>query len=165
MLIGRGDNPFEPQPAGFSSFFFAHAALITHDIFNTNPFDNNINNASSYLDLAPLYGNNQTEQNVIRTFVNGEVKRDSFLDKRILGLPPAVSVMVIMYSRFHNYAAKTLAAINEGGRFTLPDPKDVAALKARDEDLFQVARLWVLNSPIPPPLVLDSDRMITRCIG
>ncbi|KAL0633266.1 hypothetical protein Q9L58_007819 [Maublancomyces gigas] len=140
-LIGRGENKFEPHPAGFSTFFFAHAALITHDIFHTDPYNNEINNASSYLDLAPLYGNNQDEQNTIRTFVNGEVKRDSFVDKRILGLPPAVSVMVIMYSRFHNYAARTLAAINEDGRFSLPANPDAVAVKKRDEDLFQVARL------------------------
>lgn len=97
---------------------------------------------SSYLDLAPLYGDNQVEQNLIRTHVNGEVKRDSFLDKRLLVLPPVISVMVIMYSRFHNYVARTLAAINEGGRFT-PKGTDEAALKARDEELFQVARLFV----------------------
>lgn len=103
----------------------------------------NVNNASSYLDLAPLYGNNQTEQNMIRTFSGGEIKRDSFLDKRILALPPAVAVMIIMYSRFHNYAAKTLAAINEGGRFTVADKSDAAAMKQQDEDLFQVARLFV----------------------
>lgn len=113
------------------------------DLFNTDHADSSINKASSYLDLAPLYGNNQAEQDLIRTFTNGEIKRDSFLDKRILGLPPVVSVMIIMYSRFHNYAAKTLAAINEGGQFTLPDASDVEGMKKRDQELFQVARLFV----------------------
>lgn len=98
---------------------------------------------SSYLDLAPLYGDNQEQQNQIRTFENGEVKRDSFLDKRLLGLPPIICVMLVMYSRFHNYVAKTLATINEAGKFTLPNPPDAVALKKRDEDLFQVARLFV----------------------
>lgn len=98
---------------------------------------------SSYLDLAPLYGDSQEEQNQIRTFVNGEVKRDSFLDKRLLGLPPIICVLVVMYARFHNHVASTLAAINEGGKFTLPNPADAVALKKRDEDLFQVARLFV----------------------
>lgn len=51
--------------------------------------------------------------------------------------------MVIMYSRFHNYAARTLAAINEDGRFTVPDANDTEAVKKRDNDLFQVARLFV----------------------
>lgn len=96
---------------------------------------------------------------MIRTFKNGEVKRDSFLDKRILTLPPAVSVMVIMYARFHNFAARTLAAINEGGKFTLPIPVDAAALKKRDEDLFQVARLSV-----PCPCRLDHSSL-KCCIG
>lgn len=99
---------------------------------------------SSYLDLAPLYGDNQEQQNQIRTFVNGEVKRDSFLDKRLLGLPPMICVLVVMYARYHNHVARNLAAINEGGRFTLPNPTDAVALKKRDEELFQVSRLFVL---------------------
>lgn len=83
------------------------------------------------------------------------------MDKRILGLPPAVSVMVIMYSRFHNYAARTLAAINENGRFSLTSNPDEAALKKRDEDLFQVARLSV-----PPILEMTSLMlMLTCCAG
>lgn len=51
--------------------------------------------------------------------------------------------MLIMYSRFHNYAAMTLAAINEGGRFSLPPRPTEAQVKERDNDLFQVARLYV----------------------
>lgn len=50
--------------------------------------------------------------------------------------------MLIMYSRFHNYAARMLAAINDGGRFS--PPRHLTGddgLKWRDERLFQVARL------------------------
>lgn len=50
--------------------------------------------------------------------------------------------MLVMYNRFHNYVAQTLAAINEGGRFTPPRHlRSEEALKWRDEQLFQVARL------------------------
>ena len=76
---------------------------------------------SSYLDLQPLYGNNQDEQNAVRTFKNGKLKPDCFSAKRILGFPPGVGVMLIMFNRFHNFVVTQLAEINEGGRFTKPD--------------------------------------------
>lgn len=50
--------------------------------------------------------------------------------------------MLIMYNRFHNFAAKSLAEINERGRFTIVDTDE--GRKKRDNDLFQVARLLVL---------------------
>ena len=59
--------------------------------------------------------------------------------------------MLIMYSRFHNYVAENLAAINEDGRFSLPRQDSSAfeaGLKKRDNDLFQTARLYVGNLKI-----------------
>lgn len=112
------------------------------DIFHTDRTDFSINNASSYLDLSPLYGSNQAEQDWVRTFKDGKLKPDTFSDKRALGLPPAVCVMLIMYNRFHNSVAETLASINEGGRFTA-SANTAEANKKRDNDLFQVARLLV----------------------
>ena len=66
--------------------------------------------------------------------------------KIIVGMPPGVSVILIMFNRFHNHVADNLAAINEGGRFTPPfdkldDEKKAAGWKKYDEDLFQTARL------------------------
>lgn len=113
------------------------------DVFRTNRKDNSISDVSSYLDLAPLYGSSQEEQNSIRTFKDGLILPDTFAEKRLLGLPPGICVLLVMYSRFHNYAATTLKAINEEGRFSLPSNPDEAALKKQDNDLFQVARLWV----------------------
>ncbi|KAG7151974.1 Psi-producing oxygenase A like protein [Verticillium longisporum] len=85
-------------------------------------------------------------QDTIRTFKDGKLKADSFADKRLLGMPPAVSVLLIMFNRFHNHVAENLAAINEGGRFTPPSPflegeAAEAASKKYDNDLFQTARL------------------------
>lgn len=111
------------------------------DIFHTNRTDFSINNASSYLDLSPLYGSSQAEQDLVRTFKDGKLKPDTFSDKRVIGLPPAVCVTLIMYNRFHNYVAESLAHINEGGRFTAS--ADDEAQKKKDNDLFQVARLLV----------------------
>lgn len=101
---------------------------------------------SSYLDLSPLYGSNQDMQDAIRTFKDGKLKPDAYADKRLLGMPPGVSVILIMFNRFHNHVATNLAAINEGGRFTPPsgeldEEKKAAGWKKYDEDLFQTARL------------------------
>ena len=91
------------------------------DLFQTDPKDNTVSQTSSYLDLGPLYGNNQDEQNEVRTFKDGKLKPDVFSAKRILGFPPGVGVLLIMFNRFHNHVVENLAIINEGGRFTKPD--------------------------------------------
>lgn len=72
------------------------------------------------------------------------LKPDTFAEERLLGQPPGICVMLVMYSRFHNYCAKTIAAINEDNRFSMPEQGATdydAKLKKRDNDLFQTARL------------------------
>jgi hypothetical protein len=121
--------------------------------------------------LAPLYGSNQKEQDAVRAHVDGKLKPDAFSEDRILGFPPGVSVLMVSYSRFHNYVVQELASINEGGRFNKPDYEMIkrivkatakvpvidakveadakkryeAAVKKRDNDLFQTARLYSPN--------------------
>lgn len=75
----------------------------------------------------------------------GLLKPDTFHERRLLGQPPGVNVMLVMYSRFHNYVADVLLKINENGRFTLapattPEEKQKAQAK-QDNDLFQTSRL------------------------
>jgi hypothetical protein len=115
------------------------------DIFRTNRLDPNISDTSSYLDLAPLYGSSLKDQLEIRTMERGLLKPDTFHEKRLLGQPPGVNIMLVMYNRFHNHVAEMLLKINEGGRFTLPPTKDEndkkKALAKQDNDLFQTARL------------------------
>lgn len=114
------------------------------DISSPRPSNPNINDSSSYLDLSPLYGKNQQEQNQVRTFKEGKLKPDTFQDGRVLTVPPGVAVLLVMFNRFHNYAATTISAINENGRFTPPThlpPDEKAAW--RDEQIFQVSRLSV----------------------
>ena len=116
------------------------------DLFWTNSQDSSKNDTSSYLDLAPLYGNTQEAQDSVRTFKDGKLKPDVFADKRLIGNPPGVCIILIMFNRFHNYVATNLAEINEGGRFVKPTPdmsedKASAAWKKYDEELFQTARL------------------------
>lgn len=111
------------------------------DIFCTNRFDSNISDTSSYLDLAPLYGSKLDDQLKIRTMKGGMLKPDTFHEKRLIGQPPGVNVMLVFYSRFHNYVADVLAQINEAGRFTLQPDADEKAIAKHDNDLFQTARL------------------------
>ncbi|KAF1969427.1 prostaglandin G/H synthase 2/cyclooxygenase 2, pgh2/cox2 [Bimuria novae-zelandiae CBS 107.79] len=149
LLMCREDGSFKKNPAGISSMLFYHATIIIHDIFRTNRADSNISDTSSYLDLAPLYGSNRKDQLAVRQMKLGLLWPDTFHERRLLAQPPGVNVMLVMYSRFHNYVADILYKINEGNRFPEPD-KDLltedefkAAEAKLDEDLFQTARLVV----------------------
>lgn len=164
-VMRRSSSGSRKHPNNVSSILWYWATIIIHDLFWTDPLDKTKSKTSSYLDLSPLYGSNQEMQNSIRTFCDGMLKPDAYADWRIHGMPPGVSVLLVMFNRFHNHVAKHLAMINEGGRFTPPkDPrpsladlqptkkekeetwdeaykKVVDAWKTYDNDLFQTARL------------------------
>lgn len=103
-----------------------------------------ISSTSSYLDLAPLYGNNYEEQQAVRTMTDGMLKPDAFSEFRILGFPPGVSAFLVLFNRFHNHVAGELKRLNENGRFSpnLRLSKEEAE-KSVDNDLFNTARLYV----------------------
>lgn len=140
VLMAR-DKPTE-HPNKISSMLFYMASIIIHDLFKTNHRDFRISDTSSYLDLSPLYGSDQSEQDTIRTFNDGKIKPDSFAETRLLSFPPGVGVIMIMFNRFHNYIVEQLALINENSRFTRP-ADDAAKDKwtKYDNDLFQTGRL------------------------
>lgn len=101
---------------------------------------------SSYLDLSPLYGDVQEDQDQIRTFKDGKIKPDCFAEHRLLSFPPGCGVILLMFNRVHNWVAENLALVNENGRFTkpadnLPEERKKAAWAKYDNDLFQTARL------------------------
>lgn len=81
----------------------------------------------------------------IRTMQGGLLKPDTFHERRLIGQPPGVNVLLVMYSRFHNYVADVLLKINEGGKFTLgpweTEEEKKEALAKQDSDLFNTARL------------------------
>ncbi|WPH03723.1 Hypothetical protein R9X50_00660600 [Acrodontium crateriforme] len=149
LLMARGDDTFRENPAGISSMLFYFASIIIHDIFRTSRTDMNKSDTSSYLDLAPLYGSSLRDQLKVRTMKEGMLKPDTFHEKRLLGQPAGVNVMLVLFNRFHNYVANVLLKINEGDRFTLAcspkaSPEDRAkALAKQDHDLFNTARLIV----------------------
>lgn len=149
-------DEFHPNEAGISSMFLYHATILIHDLFNTNRQDSNISDTSSYLDLAPLYGSSQEDQDKVRLGKDGLLKPDTFHEDRLLGQPPGVNVLLVMYSRFHNYVATMLKEINEDGRFTERPNTRSEDLEAKDNkrtprdpkkvvdnDIFQTARLIV----------------------
>ncbi|TBU30522.1 heme peroxidase [Dichomitus squalens] len=139
---------FVPHPAGLSSLMFAFAALVIHTVFRTSHKDVHINETSSYVDLAPLYGNDQKTQDKIRVRDGrGLLHPDTFAEDRLLLLPPAVCVLLTLFNRNHNYIAKKLLELNERGTYvdpnTIPadDPQRAAKLVAQEEDIFQTTRL------------------------
>ena len=63
----------------------------------------NINETSSYVDLAPLYGVNQEKQDKVRVRDGrGLLHPDVFSEDRLLLLPPAVCVLLVLFNRNHN---------------------------------------------------------------
>ncbi|KAF9773375.1 hypothetical protein IL306_008835, partial [Fusarium sp. DS 682] len=108
--------------SGLSAMLVYHATIIIHDIFRTNDNDKNISDSSSYLDLSPLYGYTNEMQRKIRDdkYKLGLLKPDTFAEDRLLRQPPGVCIMLVMYNRYHNYAARQLLRINENGRFRVP---------------------------------------------
>ncbi|EFE40287.1 hypothetical protein TRV_04981 [Trichophyton verrucosum HKI 0517] len=115
--------------------------IPSKDLFKTDPRNPTVSKTSSYLDLSPLYGSNQAEQDSVRTFRDGKLKPDSFAERRVHGLPPGSGLLLVMFNRFHNYVVRNLAAINEGGRFSKPQDGDAKAFAKYDNDLFQTGRL------------------------
>ncbi|PPQ76670.1 hypothetical protein CVT24_011915 [Panaeolus cyanescens] len=139
---------FVKHPGGLSSLMFSFAALVIHSVFRTSHRDVNINETSSYVDLAPLYGNSQKDQDKIRIKDGrGKMFPDVFAEDRLLLLPPAVCALLVLFNRNHNYIAEKLLEINERGTYVDPasltadDPATKKKLLDQEEDIFQTARL------------------------
>ncbi|KAF5387399.1 hypothetical protein D9757_005780 [Collybiopsis confluens] len=125
---------FQSHPAGLSSLMFSFAALVIHSVFRTSHTDVNVNETSSYCDLAPLYGHNQETQDRVRDKESGLgfLFPDVFAEDRLLLLPPA-------------YIAKKIFSINERRKYQDPSKLSDAARASQDEELFQTARLEMRN--------------------
>ncbi|KAI0783170.1 heme peroxidase [Abortiporus biennis] len=133
---------WKPHPGGNSALTFAYASLVTHQLFRTDPRDKTRNNASSYLDLSVVYGNNQAQQDNVR---NKEAGRgllwpDCFAEDRLTLVPPAAAALLVIFSRNHNYCANMVLKINEQGRWSDPPPEDPVKRALQDEEIFQFAR-------------------------
>src|ERR1700753_1953285 len=97
---------------------FSFAVLVIHTCFRTSHTDWSINQTSSYVDLAPLYGwSTETQMSVRDASGLGHLKPDCFAEYRLLFLPPAASVVLVLLNRNHNYIATKLLAHNEKQTF------------------------------------------------
>ncbi|KAI9464255.1 heme peroxidase [Boletus coccyginus] len=137
-------DEFREHPAGLSSLMFSFAALVIHSVFRTDHHNPNNNLTSGYVDLAPLYGNDQAMQDQIRIKDGrGCLHPDTFAEDRLLLLPPATSVILILFNRNHNYIARRLLEINERGTWADPStlPFNSPKLLKQEEEIFQIARL------------------------
>ncbi|KAJ7070750.1 linoleate diol synthase [Mycena amicta] len=117
---------FVEHPAGLSSLMFSFAALVIHSVFRTSHSDVNINDTSSYVRRS------LSVDCSIKTF---------FAEDRLLLLPPAVCVLLVLFNRNHNYIAKRMYEINERGKYQDPTTLTDENRSAQDEELFQTARL------------------------
>lgn len=126
----------EKHPNRISSVLFYLASIIIHDCFRTSHEDVSVSMTSSYLDLSPLYGSNQDEQNMMRTGIDGKIKPDCFSEARLLFFPPGVGALLIMFNRFHNYVVENLALVNEQGRFNKPSAEAPKATGDEEKDKF-----------------------------
>lgn len=101
---------------------FSFAALVVHTIFRTDhtPGRAHINLTSGYVDLAPLYGNDQGTQDKVsdsttvlhdECITSSQVRNkegrgllhpDIFAEDRLLLLPPPVGVLLVLFNRNHN---------------------------------------------------------------
>jgi linoleate 10R-lipoxygenase len=125
-----------------------------------------INETSSYVDLAPLYGNNKEALGKINVHDGrGLLHPDTFAEDRLLLLPPAVGTLLVLFNRNHNvrfwlsddvslvihrhvqYIAQKLLEINERGTYKKPEdvpvnePNRAKQLAQQEEDIFRTARL------------------------
>jgi linoleate 10R-lipoxygenase len=119
---------------------FAFASLVTHSLFRTDSENWGKNNASSYLDLSPLYGSDQKEQDAVRVKDGrGLLHPDVFSESRLVFLPPASGALLVIWNRNHNYIAQNLLKINEQKKWS--DPPTEKNRLVQDEEIFQTARL------------------------
>ncbi|CAG8505142.1 15835_t:CDS:10 [Acaulospora colombiana] len=153
----RGQGHGQPHPSGLSSLMFGFADLIIHSLFRTSSRDPSVNLTSSYLDLSPLYGVDETEMNTVRRFDGtGRLWEDVWADPRLTMMPPHVCALLV-------YVSQKLLDINEAGwykRPAFPPPKansigvkqlfakefaaggeDMEIIKKQDDDIFNRARL------------------------
>lgn len=135
LLKSEGDGKRAVHPFGVSSLVFAFASLLSLSIHRPISSQSMINKQSSCFDLSPLYGFTSDDANQIRLKDGtGMLAPDCFCEDRAALLPPAVSAMLILWNRNHNFIAKRLS-ISYGERLKK------SSQDSKDEHIFQTARL------------------------
>jgi hypothetical protein len=93
--------------------------LMDHypSVFRTSHTTVSTNETSSYVDLSPLYGVSDKDHDKVRVKSGlGLLHPDVFAEDRLLLLPPAVCVLLVLFNRNHNvskiiYPLKTIVQL------------------------------------------------------
>ncbi|KAF9465862.1 heme peroxidase [Collybia nuda] len=144
LLKRSNTDNSETYSGGLSSLTFAFGTLVIHSVFFTDRGSASINNkTSSYFDLAPLYGDLPSQKDEIRDKGQGRglLHPDCFADTRMLFLPPAAAVLLVLFNRNHNHIAQELLTRNEKGVWSNPPPVDPATRTKQDDEIFENACL------------------------
>ncbi|KAH7928584.1 heme peroxidase [Leucogyrophana mollusca] len=131
------------HPSGISSLTLAFGSLISLCISHTDRTDIQYNKTTGRLDLSPLYG--LTEDDAMKIRVSdgrGLLLSDTYFEdsNRLLFLPKATSILLILFSRNHNYIARRLLQENEKDTWVNPDTLKGEALAKQDSEIFELAR-------------------------
>lgn len=124
-----------------------------HRVFRTSHENVSINETSSYVDLAPLYGHNQETQDKVRKRDGrGLLRPDTFAEDRLLLLPPAVCVLLVLFNRNHNVSSCFFEP--RSTRIQRPKPLVSSILRRSSSKLMNVDRskiltgcLWTTSGP------------------
>lgn len=100
-----------------------------------------INGTSSYIDLAIVYGNSGKEESQIRSFENGRLKPDTISEARLFMMPPAITTLLTLLNRNHNFIAENIFKENEKGTYKPWEELDNDAKKKQDEEIFHISKL------------------------
>ncbi|KAF5376137.1 hypothetical protein D9615_007704 [Tricholomella constricta] len=140
-------SQFSEHPNGINALCIAFATVISLCLVRVNEKKPEYNETSPTLDLSPLYGVNDMESDLIRAKDGrGMLSPDCFYDDRATFLPSAVSALLVLWNRNHNYIARHLLLNNEGKRWDEPSTQSCAdstisaRLLAQDDEIFKIAR-------------------------
>ncbi|KDR69938.1 hypothetical protein GALMADRAFT_144994 [Galerina marginata CBS 339.88] len=120
------------HPNGISSLAYAFLSLVNLSV-----------GVSPHFDLYPLYGGKPSDFDKIRLKDgHGMLSPDCFFDNRLLFLPRASSVLLILFNRNHNYIARRLLLHTEtpADMGVSTDGVISEALSLQDNEIFEKAR-------------------------
>ncbi|KDQ51439.1 hypothetical protein JAAARDRAFT_530376 [Jaapia argillacea MUCL 33604] len=139
----------EVHPNGISGLTVAFATIISLTLFRTSPSDADYNETAPRFDLSPLYGSSHDEESLVRNKDGrGMLSPDCFYEDRTLFLPPAVSALLVLWNRNHNFIARRLFLTKTNSPYidpsTLPlnaDGSLESSLASQDDEIFKQARI------------------------
>ena len=132
--IAKRDT-FKAAPNKVNALSCYFATIVIHDFFRSDTGRGKVGDTdrpwmnlhSSYLDMQPLYGYDETTSKGMRTFEGGKIHTDKIADNR-LGRLRVCKCIVLLFAMEHNYICDEVTK-RYPGQFT------------SDEELYQQARI------------------------